>query len=104
MRHKATLISVWTEKLFEEEIIEILEDEGAKGYSIFEGGGNGPFHLHKSNYSSVVDEFRIIKIEVIVLKPETADQIASRLMNDYFDQQPGIVSLSEVEIFRAQKF
>ncbi len=104
MKHKATLISILTEKVFEDGILEVLTEEGAKGWSIFEGGGNGSLHLHQSQHPSVVDEFRIVKIEVIVLKEEMAEQIASRLMNDYFVDQPGIVSLSEVQIYRTQKF
>lgn len=104
MRHNATLISIMTEKVFEEDILEVLEQEGAKGYTIFEGGGNGSFHLHPSQHLSMVDEFRIVKIEVIVLSTDMADRIAQRLMDEYFNDQPGIVSLSQVQIFRAQKF
>jgi hypothetical protein len=104
MKHKATLISVLTEKVFEQDILDVLEEEGAKGYSIFEGGGNGPLHQHQSQHLSMVDEFRIVKIEVIVLKYELANTIATRLVEECFPEQPGIVSLSEVEIFRAQKF
>ena len=104
MKHKATCISIMTEKVFEDDILEVLEQEGAKGYTIFEGGGNGSFHLHQSQHLSLVDEFRIVKVEVIVLEPEMADRIATRLMEEYFTDQPGIVSLSEVQVFRAQKF
>lgn len=104
MRHKATQIAIMTEKVFEDDILEVLEEEGAKGYTIFEGGGNGSFHLHQGQHPSMVDEFRIVKIEVIVLDVKVADRIANRLMTDYFVDQPGIVSLSEVEIFRPPKF
>jgi PII-like signaling protein len=104
MKHKATLISIMTEKVFESDILEVLEQEGAKGYTIFEGGGNGSFHLHQSQHLSLVDEFRIVKVEVIVLQAEMADRIATRLMNEYFNEQPGIVSLTDVSIFRTQKF
>lgn len=104
MKHKATQISVVTEKVFEEQILELLEQEGAKGYTIFEGGGNGSFHLHQNQHLSLVDEFKIVKIEIIVLEPEQADRIAYRLMEECFTEQPGIVSLSEVQVFRAQKF
>ena len=104
MKHKATLLSIMTEKVFEENSLEVLEQEGAKGYTIFEGGGNGSFHLHPAQHASMVDEFRIVKIEVIVLSTDTANKIAKRLMEECFNEQPGIVSLSDVKIFRAQKF
>lgn len=104
MKYTATLISIITEKVFETEILNFLEQEGAKGYSIFEGGGNGSFHLHHGQHMSLVDEFKIVKIEVIMLDRPKAEQIAHTLMNDYFVEQPGIVSLTETEIFRPQKF
>lgn len=104
MKHKATLISVMTEKVFEKNILDVLEEEGAKGFTVFEGGGNGSFHLHQSQHLSMVDEFRIVKVEVIVLDPKVADRIAERLVDDCFDQQPGIVHLSEVQVFRKTKF
>ena len=80
------------------------EEEGAKGYTLFEGGGNGSFHIHQALHPSLVDEFRIIKLEVIVLESDIAERISTRLVNEYFVEQPGIVTLSEVEVFRAQKF
>lgn len=104
MKHNAKLISIMTEKVFENAVIEILEQEGAKSYTIFEGGGSGSFHMHQSQHLSMVDEFRIVKLEIIVLKTEMAERIAIRLANDFFNDKPGVVSLSDVEIFRTQKF
>lgn len=103
-KHKATLIAIMTEKVFEDDILAVLNEEGAKGYTIFEGGGSGSFHLHQSQHSSVVDEFRIVKIEVIVLDRAQAETIADLLVSEYFVDHPGIVSLSDVEIYRPQKF
>jgi hypothetical protein len=91
MKHNATLLSIMTEKVFENNILEVLDQEGAKGYAIFEGGGNGSLHLHPSQHASMVDEFRIVKIEVIVLSTDMANRIATRLMEECFNEQPGIV-------------
>ena len=104
MKTNATLISIMTEKVFEDDILEVLDQEGAKGYTIFEGGGNGPFHQHQAQQLSMVDEFRIVKIEVIVLNEDIADRIATLLMTEFFTDHPGIVSLSEVQVFRTHKF
>lgn len=104
MKHKAKLISIMTEKVFEKNIIEFLEQSGAKGYTIFEGGGNGSFHLHQSQHAALIDEFRIVKIEVIMLEAEKAEDIAVQLVEDFFVDMPGIVSLSDVEVFRSQRF
>ena len=45
-----------------------------------------------------------MKIEVIVHDVTVADRIAERLMDEFFTDQPGIVSMTDVQIFRPQKF
>lgn len=104
MKHKAKLISIMTEKVFEEEILRLLKQEGVKGYTIFEGGGSGSFHLHQSQHLSMVEEFRIVKLEAVVGQAEMAERLATRLVEEFFVEKPGIVSLSDVEVFRATKF
>lgn len=104
MKHKATLISVMTEKVFEKFIIEVLEEEGAKGYTIFDGLGGGSFHSSHHQQGSIVNELKIFKLEAIVLDASIAERIAERLMEEHFVDQPGFVALSDVEVFRAQKF
>lgn len=104
MKHNAKLIAIMTEKVFKEEIIDLLEKENVKGYTIFEGGGSGSFHQYVSQHSSMMDEFKIIKLEAIIGDAEVAERIATKLVNDFFKEKPGVVSLSDVEIFRAQKF
>lgn len=104
MRHRATQLSIIAEKIFESEIIGLLIEEGAKGYTIYEGGGNSSFHLHPSSHTAMIDALHLIKIEVIILDATAADRMAERLMEEFFVDQPGIVSLHEVMILRPQKF
>ena len=104
MKHPAVQLSIIAEKVFESSITELLMEEGAKGYTVYEGGGNGSFHLHPLHHSSIIDALHIMKIEVIVHDASIADRIAERLMDEYFTDQPGIVSMTDVHIFWPQKF
>jgi L-alanine-DL-glutamate epimerase-like enolase superfamily enzyme len=103
-KYPAMQLSIVAEKAFESAILEVLTEEGAKGYTIFEGGGNGPFHMHPSEATPMHDALHLLKIEVIVHDPATAERMAERLMEEFFDEMPGLVALSEVQIFRPQKF
>ena len=102
--HKATLLSVTSEKVLERSILRILKEHGAKGHTIFEGGGSGALHHHPSDLPGLSDAFRIIKIEVVFSERKVAEAIAHIILEEHFQDQPGIVTLSEVEIFRPTKF
>lgn len=104
MKHQAYQINIIAEKILEEDIISLLEEAGAKGYSIFEAGGNSSLHLHPAQHASLIDALHLMKIEVIVKDQSKAEEIAERITLEFFDTQPGIVSLSDVWIFRPQKF
>lgn len=100
----AIQLSVTTERAFERSIIEVLQEEGAKGYTTYECGGNGAFHMHPTDHAPITDAFLLIKIEVIIQDADHAERIAERLLEDYFQHQPGIVTLKQVKVFRPQKF
>ena len=104
MKYQAYQINIIAEKVLEEDLIALLEEAGAKGYSIFEAGGNSSLHLHPAQHASIIDALHLMKIEVIVKDQQKAEQIAEQITQEFFDTQPGIVSLSEVWIVRPQKF
>lgn len=103
-KHAATKLAITTERIFEQQVIDLIKAEGAKGWTIFEGGGNSPLHLHPSAQPALVDAFHIIKIEVILLDSDNAEHIATRLMDELFTDLPGIVTLTDVSVLRPQKF
>lgn len=102
--HMVTRVSITAEKLLKDKIIAILEEEGATGYSFFDGGGKGAHGEHPAHRPSIVDEFSLVKIEVIIASRKDAETIAERIANDYFKTYSGIVYLDEVEILRPEKF
>ncbi|GAB2910295.1 P-II family nitrogen regulator [Rheinheimera gaetbuli] len=104
MKHSAYQVNILAEKILEEDIIAMLDEEGAKGYTVLEAGGNSALHLHPAQHASLMDALHIMKIEVIVREPAKAEHIAERLMDEFFSDQPGIVTLSEVWVYRTQKF
>lgn len=104
MKHQAFQVNVIAEKILEDDIIALLNEEGAKGYTVFEAGGNSALHLHPAQHASIIDALHIMKIEVIIRDQQKAEHIATRITQEFFDTQPGIVSISEVSIFRPQKF
>ena len=105
MFYKAIKVIVVTERFIEKEVSKIIEANGGKGYTLVAAGGKGAHHFHSTeSRASVVEDFSNIKIEVIVLDRSVAEQIAGTIMNEIFDDYPGIIYLEEVEIWRKERF
>lgn len=104
MAHKATKISIVTEKLIQDGVIAIIEQAGASGYTVLEGGGKGRHSKRTTDRPSLVSGFGIIKIEVIISERKIADAIAEKIASDYFQQYSGIVYIEEVEVLRPHRF
>ena len=102
--HKANRVTIPAEKLIQDGITKIIDEEGAKGYSVFEGGGRGRHGIHSMHPAPIVDDFVIVKIETVVAKREVAEAIAERVAATYFKEYPGIVYLDTVDILRPEKF
>lgn len=100
----ATRISIIAERLIQDGIIRILDETGATGYSIFEGGGKGGHRVHPAHRPSIVEAFSIVKIEAIVSNRAIAEDIAEKVAAKYFADQSGVIYLHEVEVLRPDKF
>lgn len=104
MTYPAKRVSIVTEKLNERQIEKIVEEAGAKGYTVFEGSGKGSHGEHGLGRLSLVNAFSLVKIEVIVSSREVAEAIAERVADLYFKDYSGIVYIDDVEILRREKF
>ena len=104
MTYKATKITIVSEKLIQSGITRIVEDAGAAGYTVIEGGGKGQHGLRSTDRPKVVGAFGIVKIEVVVADRGVADAIADKVAASYFENYSGIVYLEEVEVLRPKKF
>jgi len=101
---KAVKLSIVAEKILHERILKRIEEVGATGYSVFEGGGKGRHTLHPTDRASLVGAFSIAKIEVILSDRAAAEKLAEAVVSEFFDRYPGIVYLEDVEVVRRERF
>ena len=104
MLHKATMVVIITEKLILEGVTEILEQQGATGYTLIPAGGKGSRGRRSPGRAAVVEAFDNVKIEAIVPDREAGQRIADAVAERFFGSYSGITYLEEVEILRPHKF
>ncbi|MEM9122536.1 MAG: hypothetical protein AAGB03_04365 [Pseudomonadota bacterium] len=104
MTHPATKVTIIAEKLLQKRIVSLIDAAGATGYTIVEGSGKGQHGVRAQNRASVIDAFAIVRIEIIMKDRPSAERVAGQVANECFSDHSGIVYLSEVEIFRPDRF
>lgn len=105
MFYDAIKLIIITEKLISRKVCEIIEQAGAKGYTMVPAGGRGLHHFHSTDArASIVDDFSELKIEVIVSQKERAESIAETIMDKLFRDYPGIIYLEDVKVIRKDRF
>ncbi len=103
--HTAEKLVVITEKFISKNVCDIIEACGATGYTVVAAGGKGSRDVRATTErASVIDDFSNVKIEVIVNDKAMAEEIMERVVNEYFDDYPGITYLEFVEVLRPAKF
>ncbi|MGB0333965.1 MAG: P-II family nitrogen regulator [Opitutales bacterium] len=98
MKVTLTKITIITESLLVDRIVEILKTRGSTGHTLSKVEGEGSRGDHTSDWVG-----RNTKIETIVGN-ETADNILSDLNNRYFEDFSIVAWLSEVQVLRGDKF
>ena len=98
MKTPLTLVTVITESLFKDKIIEILNDKGATGHTLTNVRGEG-----SRGNRSVDWEGPSIKVESIV-PPDVADAILEAVSDGYFKNHSVIAWTTEVNVIRGEKF
>lgn len=101
----ATKLIIITEHFLCRKICTLIENAGAKGYTLVPAGGKGLHHLHPTlDQATVVEGFDNLKIEVICKDRALAESLATRILEDCFEDHPGIIYLENVEVCRPQRF
>ncbi|MEM7728753.1 MAG: hypothetical protein AAF311_05700 [Pseudomonadota bacterium] len=100
----ATKTVLIVERLIQEDVIDRIEAGGAKGYTIVPGSGQGEHHRRRGRGAHIVDDFSIVRIEFIMADDAKARAIAEDVAERYFEQYPGIVYISPVEVIRPERF
>jgi len=105
MFHPATKLVVITEHFITEKVCKVIDSCHSKGYTVVPAGGKGLHHLHPTLDRATVSEgFDNMKIEVITRKRETAEAIAEKVLNELFDDFPGVMYLEDVQVCRPERF
>ena len=101
--HDATKVVIITERILLDRVAEIIEAQGATGYTYVSAGGKGSRGKRTQNRAQVSGLGVNVKIEVLTSKP-TAEAIADAVAEEFFENYSGITYLEPVEIIRPEKF
>jgi nitrogen regulatory protein P-II 2 len=91
-------VTIITESLLKDEMIELIRKHGATGHTLTKVEGEGSRGVHASDWGG-----RNVKIETLV-ESETADAIMENLSHEYFEDYSVIAWLVEVTVLRGDKF
>lgn len=95
---KLHLITVITERLLRDDIIEKMLELGAKGYTLTDATGTGSRGIRASDW-----EGKNVKIESVVSK-EVADKIIAFISKEYFENYAVITYTHPVKVVRGGKY
>lgn len=93
------LITVVTEAVLESEIEKLLNEAGAKGYTISDVRGKGQQGFRSGDWKESAN----IQIQIIC-KPELGEKIVNNLREQFFENYNIIIYLSDVQVLRSEKF
>jgi hypothetical protein len=104
MTQKASKLVIITEKLLLKQIIKIIDEAGATGYTLMAAGGKGSRNVRSSGQPSVGDSFSNIKIEVLTANRDMALKISDEVAAQFFDDYSGITYICDAEVLHAHTF
>ena len=93
------LVTIVCEALARSAVTDLLLQVGANGYTLFSVEGVGA----QGSRVADIEEFANIQIEVL-LQPEPALELLSRLERDFFARFAMIAYSTDVEVIRNTKF
>jgi nitrogen regulatory protein PII len=104
MTQQASKLVIVTEKLLLKQVVKIIDEAGATGYTVMEAGGKGSRNVRSSGQPSVSDTYSNIKIEVLTANRDMALKISDRVAAEFFDDYSGITYICEAEVLHAHTF
>jgi len=93
-----TKLTVVSESLLREQLIKLMRQAGAKGFTITQADGEGSRGVRATEW-----EGPNTRIESIV-SAAVADKIIDQLADSYFEDYAVIAWMSDVTVWRAKKF
>lgn len=104
MAKKANKLVIVTEKILLKKIAHIIEECGAKGYTVMETGGKGSRNVRSSGQPHVSDVQSNIKFEILTENREMAENIADQVAVTYFNDYAGIAYICSAEVLYGHSF
>lgn len=97
--HKLRLLTIITESALESTVVEEIEKQGARGYTVTNARGNGSRGVRSGAWGASSN----IRIEV-VCNEEVEDAITTYLKEHYYKNFAMIIFCSDVDVIRSDKF
>ncbi|GAB4344145.1 MAG: hypothetical protein Fur0042_07760 [Cyanophyceae cyanobacterium] len=104
MAKPAKKLVIITEKVLLKKVAKIIEECGAKGYTVLETGGKGSRNVRSSGQPNVSDTQANIKFEVLTDTRTLAEEIADRVAAEFFLNYAGIIYVCDAEVLYAHSF
>ncbi|MGF1480010.1 MAG: P-II family nitrogen regulator [Cyanophyceae cyanobacterium] len=104
MTQQASKLVIVTEKLLLKQIIKIIYEAGATGYTVVDVGGKGTRDVRSSGQPIVSDTYSDIKIEVLTANRDMALKISDEIAAQFFDDYSGFAYLCDAEVLHAHMF
>lgn len=104
MTQKACKLVIVTEKLLLKQIVKIIDEAGATGYTVLAAGGKGSRNVRSSGQPTVSDTYSNIKIEILTANRDIALKISDQVAAEFFEDYSGIIYICDAEILHAHKF
>lgn len=104
MTQQSSKLVIVTEKLLLKQIIKIIDEAGATGYTVMAAGGKGSRNVRSSGQPNVSDTYSNIKIEVLTANRDMALKISDNVATQFFNDYSGMTYICDVEVLHAHKF
>lgn len=99
IEHTRKLLTITTESALESRLTADIERLGARGYTVIDVRGKGSRGVRNASWEASGN----IRLEVIC-KAEIAEVIVQHLWERYYDNYAMILTLTDVEVLRPEKF
>ena len=92
------LVTIVTERILEDRMTRMLDELGAKGYTLTQATGKGSRGVRASEW-----EGPDTRIETLV-SPEVADRLVAHIAEKYFEHYAVIVYVQDADVVRGDKY
>lgn len=92
-------VTIICEALAREDVLRLIEDTGAHGWTLWEVQGSGS----QGRRAADIPEFANIQVEII-LQPDVAESLLTRLSAELFPNFAMVAYETEIRVLRPSKF